>query len=135
AFQSGKWGAGFLVDPANLGGVQGERFPTPKPAAYVETDVCLGTHSDATFGSFAYAATYVYLECEGHGLVALKVNTAAPSFSACDASCNAPSWNTGSGSFGPPIAAGGVVWAVDQGGGGLSGFDAATGAQVYQSAA
>lgn len=135
AFQSGKWGTGFLVNPANLGGVQGELFPTPKPATYVETDVCLGTHSGATFGSFAYAAPYVYLECEGHGLVALKVNTSTPSFSACDATCSSPSWNTGSGSFGPPIVAGGVVWAVDIGGSGLYGFDAATGAQVYQSGA
>jgi hypothetical protein len=133
AFQSGKWGTGFLVNPANLGGVQGEKFPTPKPQTYAEANVCLGNHSDATFGSFAYAAPYVYMECEGHGIVALQVNTSTPSFSLCDATCAAPSWNTGSGSFGPPIVAGGIVWAADINSGGLSGFDAASGTPVFQS--
>ena len=135
AFQAGKWGNGFLVNPEALGGMDGQLYPTPKPAGYVPVDVCLGNHSDANFGSYAYAAPYVYLSCEGNGLVALSINTSTPSFSSCDASCTSPSWHAGGFSPGPPIVAGGAVWAVDQGGGGLYGFDATTGAQIYHSAA
>jgi hypothetical protein len=134
AFQAGKWGTGFLVNPQALGGMDGQLYPTPKPAGYVEANVCRGNHSDANFGSYAYAAPYVYLSCEGNGLVALHINTSTPSFSNCDATCAGPSWNAGGFSPGPPIVAGGAVWAVDTGGGGLYGFNAATGAQIYHSA-
>src|SRR4029077_19401568 len=68
AFQAGKWGTGFLVDPQALRGMDGQRFPTPYPATYSEANVCRGNHSDANFGSYAYAAPYVYLGCEGNGL-------------------------------------------------------------------
>src|SRR4029077_6636931 len=61
-------------------------------------------------------------------------NTPTPSFSACGSSCVSPSWSAGATTFGPPIVAGGAVWAVDINGGGLYGFDAATGAQIYHSA-
>ena len=132
AFQSGKWGNGFLVNPQNLGGVNGQLFPSP--TNYVGVDVCHGNNSDANFGSYAYAAPYVYLSCPGHGIVALKVDTAAKTFSACDSTA-APSWASGSGDLGPPIVAGGAVWAVDINGGGLSGFDATTGAQIFHSSA
>jgi len=134
-FMSGKYGQGFLLNPAALGGTGGQLFPTGTP--YVGADVCVGNHSDATFGSFAYAAPRVYLECEGHGLVSLTVNTAAPSFSLCDSSCAAAgTWQAGgNATFGPPIIAGGVAWAVDINGSGLYGFNAADGTQVYHSAA
>jgi outer membrane protein assembly factor BamB len=131
-FTAGKYGQGFLLNPTNLGGTNGQLFPARVP--YVGADVCHGTHSDATFGSFAYATPYVYLECEGGGLVALQVNTGTPSFSLCGGTCASPSWSSGgSTSFGPPIVAGGAVWAVDIGGSGLYGYDAATGAQIYHS--
>jgi hypothetical protein len=135
AFTSGKYGQGFLFNPTNLGGLDGQLFPAKTP--YVGADVCAGNHADATFGSFAYAAPRIYLECDNHGLVSLTVNTSTPSFSLCDSSCTAAgTWQAGgSTTFGPPIVAGGVVWAVDIGGSGLYGFDAATGAQVYQSGA
>jgi outer membrane protein assembly factor BamB len=133
-FQAGKWGGGFLVNPNSLGGVDGQLFPTPKPAAYSQAEVCFGNHSDATFGSFAYAAPFVYVECEGRGLVALNVNTSTPSFNACDAACAAPTWTAGgTTTFGPPIVAGGAVW-VASNGGGLYAFNATTGAQIYHSA-
>ncbi len=133
-FMSGKYGQGFLLNPAALGSTNGQLFPARSP--YVGADVCFGNHSDATFGSFAYAAPRVYIECEGHGIVSLTVNTAAPSFSLCDSSCSATgTWHGGgNATFGPPIVVGGVVWAADIGGGGLSGFDASTGSLVYQSA-
>jgi hypothetical protein len=133
-FQAGKRGGGFLLNPAALGGVGGQSFPTPKPQTYAQAEVCLGNHGGATFGSFAYAAPYIYLQCEGRGLTALNLNTGTPSFSICDATCAAPSWNAGGGaSFGPPIVAGGAVWVVDSSG--LAAYNATTGALVYQSAA
>jgi hypothetical protein len=131
-FTSGKYGQGFLLNPSNLGGLNGQLYPAPSP--YTGADVCEGIHSDATFGSFAYAAPRVYLECDGGGLVGLNVNPAGPSFTPCGSTCPSPSWATGgSMTFGPPIVAGGVVWAVDIGGSGLYGFDAATGVQIFQS--
>jgi hypothetical protein len=140
AFQAGKWGNGFLVNPQALGGMGGQLYPTPKPAAYSPADVCFGNNSDANFGSYAYAAPYVYLSCDANSgigftgrLVALKVDTAAPSFSICGGPCAAPSWGAGSTTFGPPIVAGAAVWVVSTGGGGLYGFDSATGAQIYHS--
>lgn len=129
--QAGKSGSGYLLNPNNLGHVDGQLFPAPSTQA----DVCHGNTSDATFGSFAYAAPYVYLECDGHGLVALNVNTGAPSFTPCTStSCTSPDWAAGgTATFGPPIVAGGVVWAATSGGG-LYGFDAASGLQVFHSA-
>ena len=132
-FQAGKRGGGFLLNPNSLGGVDGQLFPTPKPATYAQADVCLGNQADATFGGFAYAAPFVYVECEGHGLVALNTNTAAPSFSPCPASCGASNWHAGGGTtYGAPIVAGGLVWAASDGGG-LSAFKAGTGGLVFQS--
>jgi hypothetical protein len=135
AFQAGKWGNGFLVNPQSLAGLDGQLYPSPAPAAYSPVDVCFGNHSDANFGSYAYAVPYLYLSCDGHGLVGLKVTTTAPvSFSACDAACASPTWTAGgTTSFGPPIVAGGTVWAVSTGGGGLFGFDVSTGAKIFQS--
>jgi PQQ-like domain len=131
-FMAGKRGGGFLLDPTNLGGVNGQLFPPRSP--YSQAEVCFGTHSDATFGSFAYAAPFIYVECESNGLVALSTSTSAPSFSQCNAACAAPDWHAGgTTTFGPPIVAGGAVW-VASNGGGLTGFNATTGAQIFQSA-
>ena len=134
-FTSGKRGGGYLLDPTNLGGTNGQLYPPRTP--YAQAEVCLGTHADATFGSFAYAAPFVYVECEtasgGSGLVALNVNTSTPSFSPCPAACPAPDWHAGGTTrFGPPIVAGGAVWAASNSG--LSAFDATTGGLIYQSA-
>ena len=131
-FQSGKWGTGFLLNPTNLGGVGGQLYPTPKPATYLEANVCFGNNSDATFGSYAYAAPFIYVECESHGLVALRINTSTPSFSPCD-TCAAPDWNAGgTTTFGPPIVAAGAVWVASNSG--LWAYRADTGAQIYHSA-
>ena len=129
-FQAGKWGAGFLLNPNSLGGVDGQLFPTPKPQTYSEAPVCFGNHDDQTFGSFAYASPFVYVECEGSGIVALHVS--GNTFTPCDAACGAPDWSAGGGTYGPPIVAAGAVWAA-QDGAGLTAFDAATGNVIYQS--
>jgi len=133
-FTTGKYGQGFLLNPANLGGTNGQLFPAASP--YTGADVCLGVHSNASFGSVAYANGRLYLTCEGNGVVSLSVNTSTPSFSTCDSSCAAAgTWHTsGVGTVGPPIVAGGAVWAVSTSGAGLYGFNAATGAQIFHSA-
>lgn len=130
-------GTGFLLDPSSLGGVGGQRFPTPKPATYSEADVGFGNNSEATFGSFAYAPPVIYVECGGNGLVALHLDTSIPTlptFSPCDATCAAPDWSAGgSTTFGPPMVAVGAVWVASDGNG-LSAYSAGTGALIYQSA-
>ena len=137
-FTAGKHGGGFLLDPTNLGGINGQVFPAPSP--YSQANVCFGNTSDATFASFAYAAPFVYVSCEGgpnaslHGLVAINVNTSSRTFSPCNAGCAAPDWHVGGATvFGPPIVAGGAVWVANNGGG-LYAFNASTGAQIFHSA-
>jgi outer membrane protein assembly factor BamB len=134
-FQAGKSGGGYLLNPNNLGGVDGQLYPTPKPQTYSQANVCFSNTNDATFGSFAYAEPYIYLQCNGHGIVALNTNTSAPSFTPCTStSCGSPNWSAGgTATFGPPIVAGGAVWAATSGGG-LYAFNASTGAQMYHSA-
>ena len=130
-FTAGKHGGGFLLDPTNLGGVNGQLYPAKTP--YVQANVCFGNTSAATFGSFAYLAPFIYLQCEGHGLVALHVNTSTPSFSPCNAACASPDWSAGSGiTFGPPIVAGGAVWVASSSG--LYAYNATTGGQIFHSA-
>jgi hypothetical protein len=134
-FTAGKWGGGFLLNPNSLGGMDGQLYPTPAApnySSYAQAEVCFGNHSDATFASFAYASPFVYVECEGSGIVALHVS--GNTFSPCDAACAAPDWSAGTGTYGPPIVAAGAVWAA-QDGGGLTAFDAGTGNVIYQSPA
>ena len=133
-FTTGKYGQGFLMDPANLGGTDGQLYPGRTP--YNGVDVCLGDHSAASYGSIASAYGRVYFSCEGNGIVSLSVNTSTPSFSSCDATCNATgTWHVGGlGTMSSPIVAGGAVWAISTSGGGLYGFNATTGAQIFHSA-
>ena len=112
-FASGKSGQGWLLNPDGtnpLGGFGGQEFQA-------HIDSC--RTSDSVFGGFAYSAPLLYVPCDGVGLVALNVDTAAHSFSVA--------WSAGGFSPGPPIVAGGLVWSASRGGGRLSGFDRATG--------
>jgi len=132
-FMAGKRGGGFLLDPTNFTGLNnGQLFPARSP--YTQAEVCVSDHSAATYGSFAYAAPYIYLECEGNGLVALSTNTSTPSFTPCAlSSCPAPNWRAGgTTTFGAPMVAAGAVWAASNNG--LTAFNAATGTLIYQSA-
>jgi outer membrane protein assembly factor BamB len=132
-FTTGKYGQGFLLDPTNLGGTNGQLYPSP--TGYTGVDVCVGNNGDASFGSVSYANGRLYLTCDGNGIVSLTVNTSTPSFSSCDTSCTASgTWHAPVGTVGPPIIAGGAVWAVSTSGAGLYGFDTSTGAQIYHSA-
>ena len=133
-FQSGKWGSGFLVNPQALGGMDGQVYPVPTVphSNYVGIDVCRGNHSDANFAGYAYAAPYVYIPCDGHGIVGLQVDTVAKTFSACGSTCSSPSFDAADGTtLGPPIIAGGAVWAVSTSGQGIYAFNPTTGAQLY----
>ncbi|MBJ7598358.1 PQQ-binding-like beta-propeller repeat protein [Candidatus Nephthysia bennettiae] len=109
-FASGKSGQGWLLSSSSLGG-----FNSPLFGAQV--DSC--HTSSSVFGGFAYAAPFVFVPCDGVGLVALRVDSANHRFSA--------GWSAGGFSPGPPIVAGGLVWSVSRNGGRLAGFDQATG--------
>ncbi|MDP9342671.1 MAG: PQQ-binding-like beta-propeller repeat protein [Actinomycetota bacterium] len=109
AFQIGKEGVGYLVRPGDLGQIGGEAF---------SASVC-----SAAFGGTASMGAFVYVPCTD-GLVALKVDSAGPSFSVA--------WRTPGFEAGPPIVSGGAVWSVDIGSGDLVAFDSADGHEVFR---
>jgi outer membrane protein assembly factor BamB len=88
AFQIGKSGVGYLLRTGHLGGFGGQAFAA---------QVC-----GSAFGGTAWAPPLLYVPCSD-GLVALRVETATPSFTVA--------WRTNAAS-GPPIVAGGAVWSV-----------------------
>ena len=106
-FEAGKPGRGFLVDTSHLGGIGGHRFD--------------GDVGCASFGGEAWAAPVVYVTCDNGPVKAFTVDTNGATFS--------PLW-TSSDNGGPPIVAGGAVWAEDAGGGSLHAFDPASGATI-----
>ncbi len=109
-FQGGKNGIGYLLRQASLGGVGAELFNNSGTA------VCGGF-----FSATAYTPPYLYGSCSDK-LVALNINTAAPSYSVA--------WtHTGCG-FWSPIVAAGIVWAFDRCGR-FHGINATTGVDVF----
>jgi len=105
-FQIGKEGVGYLLDPANLGGIGGELF---------SGQVCA-----SAFGGAAVAGTTIFVPCTD-GLVALGLSSG--SFHTL--------WRSPSFSAGPPIVTGGVVWTLDTSNGTLRGYNANTGAEQF----
>jgi hypothetical protein len=105
-FATGKQHVGFLLDSANLGGIDGQLY---------RATVC----DLAALGAAAYSAPYVYVPC-GEGLRALTINTATPSFSRV--------WQGPGDATGPPILAAGLVWL--RGDNKLYGLNPTTGATV-----
>jgi outer membrane protein assembly factor BamB len=118
-FASGKSGDGWLLNAANLGGLGGQQF-----TAHV--DSC--NNSDSVFGGFAYDGARVFVPCDGHGLVALSVDTNAHTFATAWTSTVTAGYSA---SPGAPIVAGGVLWVEDQGGNNVYGFNPATGTQQF----
>jgi outer membrane protein assembly factor BamB len=106
-FVAGKPGRGFLVNTSHLGGVGGQRF-----------DADVGC---ASFGGQAWAPPVLYVTCDNGPVEAFNVDTNGATFS--------PLW-TSSDNGGPPIVAGGAVWAEDAGGGRLNELDPASGATL-----
>jgi outer membrane protein assembly factor BamB len=92
-FQIGKQGIGYLLSASNLGGTGGAPLAQPS--------VCGGS-----WGGAVYNAGVIYVTCST-GLRALALNASARSISAL------PGWQVNSAINGPPIVAGGLVWATD----------------------
>lgn len=113
-FQSAKTGQGWILSTTNLGNT---------------SNGSAGTHiagcptSDAAFGSSAWDGTKIYVPCDGYGVVALNADTINKTFT--------EAWVTPGGySPGPPIVAGGYVWATTQGGGTLHRINPADGTET-----
>jgi outer membrane protein assembly factor BamB len=103
--QAGKSHLAYLLSQADLGGIS-----TPP-----QISLCPSNDID---GGHAVIGTVVYIPCEG-GVLAVQTS---PSLSV--------QWQDASAAQGPPLAAGGLVWAIDQNGG-LYGMDPSTGATVW----
>ncbi len=105
--QTGKSYTSYLLNQANLGGIGGQTA-TVSVCPYHEVD-----------GGTAVAGTVVYIPCLG-GLEAVQTS---PSLSVL--------WHAASGTPGPSITAGGLVWSIDQSGT-LWGINPANGVTVQQ---
>jgi hypothetical protein len=108
ALQAGKSHRVFLLNQANLGGINGQ---------IGTLSVCASNDVD---GGNAVVGTVVYIPCRS-GVEAVQTS---PSLSVL--------WHAASGAGGPPITAGGLVWSI--GGGTLYGLNPANGATVEQAA-
>jgi len=119
-FQSGKSGWGYLLNTSlsSPGGHFGAEPFSGQVCNAATTPTSVG---DQVFGGIAYADPYIYVPCP-EGIKALKL-AAGPSFSV--------SWTHASGRPGPPIVAGGVVWAIDTTNGSLLGLNPLTGASRF----
>ena len=107
AFAIGKEGVGYLLDTNSLGGI-GHPLASRK--------VC-----DGAFGGLAYANGKVYVPCMS-GVVALRVGARSLSVA----------WRGPGFRAGPPIVAGGLVWAVDLDGGRLNGLTTGSGRAAFR---
>ncbi len=108
ALQAGKSQTGYLLNQANLGGIGGQ----------IGSPFSMCTSADVDGGN-AVVGTVVYMPCMS-GVEAVQTS---PSPSVL--------WQAASGTPGPPITAGGLVWSIDQGGT-LYGLDPSTGGTVQQ---
>ena len=119
-FQVGKSGWGYLLNTAlsSPGGNIGNAPFAGRVCSAATTETAA---FDQVFGSVAYADPYIYVPCP-EGIVALKL-AAGPSFSRA--------WTSASINPGPPIVAGGVVWAINTSNGSLYGLNATTGATRF----
>jgi outer membrane protein assembly factor BamB len=103
-WSSGKAGTGYIVSAANPGGIGGQRFA--------------GQLGCGTWSGSAYLAPDLYLACGG-ALLALRVDTAAPSFTV--------RWRSTRAQPGAPILAYGALWTIETGSGTLVALDPAGG--------
>jgi outer membrane protein assembly factor BamB len=106
---------GYLMKDSPLGGIGKGAFT----GAVCPGGGAFGADAAAVLGSGAARRTYVYAPC-GSGTEALVVNAAAMTFQRA--------WSPSTGSpNGPPVVAGGLVWALDWNGGALYGMAPTTG--------
>ena len=105
-FQIGKEGVGYLLNPANLGGIGGQEFAE---------QVC-----SSAFGGTAVSGSTVFVPCtDGLGALLVSPN----SFQVI--------WRDSGFPAGPPIVTGNVVWALDTSTGTLKGYNSSTGASLF----
>jgi outer membrane protein assembly factor BamB len=110
-FQIGKGGVGYLLSASDLGGTGASpRF---------QAQVCDQT-GHASYGGGVYYAGVLYVACSD-GLRALSLDTFTSSLTPL------PGWQVTSAAIGPPIIAGGLVWATGWNTGTLYGLDPQTG--------
>jgi polyvinyl alcohol dehydrogenase (cytochrome) len=111
-FQSGKDGNGYLLNGAGLGQVSSAAAEAPG-----------GFCSGGSYGGSVYnpANSTIYAACAG-GLRALSLGSGSPPSLAAKAGFSAPS-----GANGPPMIAGGLVWATNHSSGSLYGLDLTSG--------
>jgi outer membrane protein assembly factor BamB len=112
-FEIGKQGIGYLLSASHLGG-------TGASPAY-QAQVCSGS-----WGGAIYYNGIIYVSCSS-GLRALALDASAPSFAV-------GGWQVNSAINGPPIVAGGLVWATDWNSGTLYGLNPQTGQPVVKQA-
>jgi polyvinyl alcohol dehydrogenase (cytochrome) len=115
-FQSGKDGNGYLLNGAGLGHVT--------PAVVQTSGFCPG----GSFGGSVYepGTSTIYAACAG-GLRALSLGSGSPPSLALKGGFSAPA-----GATGPPMIAGGLVWATNHSTGTLYGLDPTSGATRSQ---
>jgi outer membrane protein assembly factor BamB len=106
-FAIGKEGVGYLLNANNLGGI-GHALAT--------RTIC-----QAAYGGLAYAGGKIYVPCTD-GLVAVQPGSRSLSIA----------WRGPGFRAGPPIIAGGLVWAVDLDGGQLNGLAPASGRVAFR---
>jgi outer membrane protein assembly factor BamB len=106
-FQAGKSQTAYVMASSSLGGVGGELVSS---GSYCGADVDGGSAVDGNI---------VVTPCQG-GVVETQVTPGSPP-------TITSLWQTSTGSGGPPIVAGGLIWTIDPGSGKLYGLDPATG--------
>ena len=113
-FQTAKTGQGWILSTTNLGNTTNGSTGTHIPGCAT---------GDAAFGSSAWDGTKVYVPCDGLGVAALTADTVNKTFTEAWATSNVYS-------PGPPIVAGGFVWATTQFGGTLHQINPANGTET-----
>ncbi len=111
---------GYLMGTSHLEGIGKGAFT----GALCLGGGAFGAYATDVIGTGARSRTYVYAPC-GNGTVAVEVDASAMTFERV--------WSASTGSpDGPPVVAGGLVWAVNWGSGGLFGMNPSTGHVVMK---